>query len=479
MLSTNPHRVLYQAPMHSTVYASCRRALLCALLLLAPVAVRAGSATWDANPGSGEWDSAVNWTPQTVPTNPGDVATFGKSEIIYLSLVSPLEDTAIVFNPGARTYTINGIQGAIARGVTNNSGELQTFDISKDLVFDSGSAGKNTAYTVTGQNVELIFTRHASAGESTITTLDGGEAVFFNNSTAGKSAITCTGSGAIQFLNYASAGSATLTAQEGQIEFSDASDGARARIILKKPGQLNIYTPRHDNSPPTIGSLEGQGNVTLGRSLNVGSNGRNTSFSGQLISATSEIMTKTGTGTLHLVSPEPSLGGVTVSAGTLSVENTTGSATGPNPVAVNAGTLGGTGILAGTVTVGTGGGTGALIAPAHTTGTTATLTIQNTLTFEADGNYQCLLDTTTPAADDIVATGATIASGALFNLVTQGTGTLAQGASFTILDNTGADPIAGTFANLPDGAILTVNGQHLAASYEGGDGNDLTLTVVP
>ena len=28
-------------------------------------------------------------------------------------------------------------------------------------------------------------------------------------------------------------------------------------------------------------------------------------------------------------------------------------------------------------------------------------------------------------------------------------------------------------------SILTVNGNNLKASYEGGDGNDLTLTVVP
>jgi len=32
---------------------------------------------------------------------------------------------------------------------------------------------------------------------------------------------------------------------------------------------------------------------------------------------------------------------------------------------------------------------------------------------------------------------------------------------------------------MPDGAILTVGSNHLQASYEGGDGNDLTLTVVP
>jgi hypothetical protein len=49
----------------------------------------------------------------------------------------------------------------------------------------------------------------------------------------------------------------------------------------------------------------------------------------------------------------------------------------------------------------------------------------------------------------------------------------------TAISNTASTPISGTFANLPDGAILTVNGNNFQASYEGGDGNDLTLTVVP
>jgi len=38
--------------------------------------------------------------------------------------------------------------------------------------------------------------------------------------------------------------------------------------------------------------------------------------------------------------------------------------------------------------------------------------------------------------------------------------------------------ISGTFANLADGAIITVGSDNFQASYSGGDGNDLTLTVV-
>jgi len=46
-----------------------------------------------------------------------------------------------------------------------------------------------------------------------------------------------------------------------------------------------------------------------------------------------------------------------------------------------------------------------------------------------------------------------------------------------VIKNTAVTPISGTFSNLPNGAI--VNGNNLQASYSGGDGNDLTLTVVP
>ena len=75
--------------------------------------------------------------------------------------------------------------------------------------------------------------------------------------------------------------------------------------------------------------------------------------------------------------------------------------------------------------------------------------------------------------------GVTINSGATVNLSGQTQGTLTSGLILTVISNTSADPINGTFSNLADGAIVNVNGNNLQASYEGGDGNDLTLTVVP
>ena len=60
-----------------------------------------------------------------------------------------------------------------------------------------------------------------------------------------------------------------------------------------------------------------------------------------------------------------------------------------------------------------------------------------------------------------------------------GSSVLPIGSLLMIIDNTAAIPIAGTFTNLADGGIITSDVNNFQASYEGGDGNDLTLTVVP
>ncbi len=56
------------------------------------------------------------------------------------------------------------------------------------------------------------------------------------------------------------------------------------------------------------------------------------------------------------------------------------------------------------------------------------------------------------------------------------------GSILTLVSNTGLSPIRGTFSGLPEGAVFTVNSGTetylLQISYEGGDGNDITLTVV-
>jgi len=56
--------------------------------------------------------------------------------------------------------------------------------------------------------------------------------------------------------------------------------------------------------------------------------------------------------------------------------------------------------------------------------------------------------------------------------------TPAINTSFVIIDNDSNSPVIGTFAGLPQGATLTLGAATFQISYQGGDGNDVVLTVV-
>ena len=89
------------------------------------------------------------------------------------------------------------------------------------------------------------------------------------------------------------------------------------------------------------------------------------------------------------------------------------------------------------------------------------------------------MNSSSATADEVIANGVTINSGAQFSFEDLGNNTLTLGTVFTVVNNTAATPIAGAFSNLPDGGTFTSNGNTYQVNYHGGDGNDLTLTVVP
>jgi autotransporter-associated beta strand protein len=281
----------------------------------------------------------------------------------------------------------------------------------------------------------------------------------------------------------ANGGPGTAVDVGGIIRFFDDSTGGTARVKVFGNGNLDIS---YHNAPGvTVGSIEGNGAVFLGAfNLIVGSNNLSTTFSGVIqdgggSGGTGGSVTKIGTGPLTLTTANTYTGGTTVNDGTLLVTNTGGSGTGSGAVQVNAGTLGGTGKIAGAVTVGTGSGPGAVLSPGviDPGKRPGAIIINNLLTFNSDGTYKFELRTSNATADEVVAKGVTINSGALFSFIALGNDVLTPGTVFTVIDNAAATPIAGTFSNLADGAIFTVGGNTFQANYEGGTGNDLTLTV--
>jgi hypothetical protein len=96
---------------------------------------------------------------------------------------------------------------------------------------------------------------------------------------------------------------------------------------------------------------------------------------------------------------------------------------------------------------------------------------------KADATYRVTLNSNTPATDLVVANGVRI-QGAQIVLLEMGSATLPPGTVLTVISNTNRKPINGTFANLPDNGTITAGSNTYQANYEGGDGNDLTLTVL-
>jgi autotransporter-associated beta strand protein len=52
------------------------------------------------------------------------------------------------------------------------------------------------------------------------------------------------------------------------------------------------------------------------------------------------------------------------------------------------------------------------------------------------------------------------------------------GTEFVLITNLGSDPVVGTFANLPQHATIAAHGATFRIAYDGGDGNDVTLTLI-
>ena len=403
----------------------------------------------------------------------------------------------------AADATINASAGFDVTFLDSSTGGNATINLSSAALVDVPGSFNAEHITINciGGNQSLgsavYLEGFSNAGEGTFTAVGGstigehgGYIQVDNQATADHATFIIGGglgaglnSGILVFLQTATAANASITANGGVdgslgglVVFADKSKGGKASITLNGNSELDISDR---NTGVTIGSLAGQGTIYLGsNTLTIGSNNQSTIFSGVI--EENGGVNKSGTGTLTLSGANTYTGTTTVSGGVLNVANKSGSATGSAEVKVNTGTVGGSGIIAGATTIGTGSGTGAFLAPAIGTNKQAALTIQSALTFNSDATYTCTFKAkkNKAKADQVIANGVTI-NGAALNLVGQTQGSLKQGLRLTLISNTSPVPISGTFSNLPDGGIVTINGNNFQASYKGGDGNDLTLTVVP
>ena len=138
-------------------------ALLIGFVLLLATPAYAGSATWNLNPTSSDWNTAANWMPNTVPNGSGDTATFAVSNTTGVSLSANTEVSGIVFSSGTSAFTITASPPLTltmsGTGVVNDSGIAQNFV---------------TAVDQSGNRENIFLTQSASAGSLTVFTNKGG-----------------------------------------------------------------------------------------------------------------------------------------------------------------------------------------------------------------------------------------------------------------------------------------------------------------
>jgi YVTN family beta-propeller protein/autotransporter-associated beta strand protein len=262
----------------------------------------------------------------------------------------------------------------------------------------------------------------------------------------------------------------------GSAPFAHGGAFITPNIIVSGAGPLTIANDAaldaaHFRSfvPFHGGMLRLTGDVTTTRHLSlligggtIDTNGFSAVVEGDVIN--DGTLTKIAEGTLTLSGTSTHAGGTTLAAGTLVVNGTHVAA----PLYVASGTLRGSGSL-GNLTMGSGVLAPGSAAPGAPTAIlhAAQVTMAEGVSFVVDlysavaGTGYDRLDVSGVAAID----GATLKVAPSFLPST--------GTTFTILTNA-----TGTFAGLSEGAVVAADGRRYRISYAGGDGNDVTLTVV-
>ena len=168
-----------------------------------------------------------------------------------------------------------------------------------------------------------------------------------------------------------------------------------------------------------------------------------------------------------ILSGNSSFTGVTnVQDGVLKVEGTL--ATSEVIVATGA-TLGGSGSISAPVTI----NADAALVPGSSPGILST----GDLTLDADADLNIEINGTTAGSeyDQIQVAGEIDLTGATLNI--SSSFTAAAGDQFLLIDNDDVDAVTGNFVGLAEGTLFSFNGNQVYITYQGGDGNDVVLTV--
>lgn len=366
--------------------------------------------------------------------------------------------------------------------------QLNNAIVSDEILTAIGLLSSGTGNNVWNQAIGLDHPLSVDTASGSQLDLPGALSGAHGINKSGGGTLTLSGSAANTYAGPTRVNGGTLQllktvnnlAIPGDLFIGDGLGGSEADVVLKPAGPQQI----NDNAnvilassgkldlaqgSETIGSLAGAGLVVLtDLELRTGRSGVPTAFSGQIRGNGS--LTKQGPREFTLTRDcnNQYTGTTLVSEGTLIIDAIQPS----SDVTVAAGaTLEGSGQVrallshaAATVAPGT--------SPGRLSASSATLSSGSIFRVEL-GGPTAGLDHDQLSAGTVDITGAQLAPSLVPGFAPS------EGQVFTIIDNTGASPVAGQFEGRPNGTVLIIDDLRFLLRYDGGTGNDVTLTVQP
>jgi autotransporter-associated beta strand protein len=388
-----------------------------------------------------------------------------------------------------------GTAGSIADGIANNAALI--FNRSNALTHSGAISGTGT---LTKQGAGALTLSNATGNTyGGGTTVSAGQLIVTNTSGSGTGTgnVTVNG-GSLEVGNGGTGGSVSGNiVNNATVNFnrSDASSYAGqisgTGAVTKNGAGTHTLTGINSYGGGTTvsaGTLQGHTDSLQGAILNnaavIFDQGFNGTYAGTMSGSGS--LTKNGFSVVTLTAANSYAGGTTINAGTLLVNNTSGSGTGSGPVNVVGGTLGGTGSVSGSVTV----QNGAVLSPGASIETLAS----GSLVFNTGSTLNYELQTNAPlalGADLIDSTGGlNIAAGVTLAMFDLAAGFQLSGTKYTVIAYNGAWN-GGTFVGLGDDTQFFSLGKQWKVNYNDttpganfasealDNASFVTLTVVP
>jgi autotransporter-associated beta strand protein len=259
-----------------------------------------------------------------------------------------------------------------------------------------------------------------------------------------------------------------------RVRFQIPNSGSAKAFWLLDANGVDCHGIRFPTGTLHFGALSGRGYIRNNAGgapvVSIGALNIDTDFGGTFDGYI--LIEKVGTGKLVFWGNNNYGGTTTIKNGKFFVSNDPIKGVFQSPIIVEKGTFGGSGKSTASATIGTGGGSGAFLEPGNND-IDDRLSIA-ALTMKADATYKAELNLGTAKGDKIIVTSTTLLNSPVLS-ISSIAGTLPSGTAYTLIDNTGTNPINGTFKDLPEMALISVGGYNFRITYKGGDGNDVVI----